>query len=57
MSLYLSEISAGLEEIELVDVKDGVAEYEMWGEQDGQMYNFLVRFVRDKDGIWRIEFF
>ena len=57
MSSYLSEISAGLQNIALEQIKEGVAEYEMWADYEGQTYNFLVRFVRDKDGIWRIEFF
>jgi hypothetical protein len=57
MSSYLSEISAGLENIALVQINDRMAEYEMWSIYEGQTYNFLVRFIKDKDGIWRISFF
>jgi len=57
MNSYLPQISAGLEDIDIVQIKDGVAEYEMWGEQGGQMYSFYILFVKDADGIWRIQFF
>jgi hypothetical protein len=57
MSSYLTEILSGLENIELVEIRERVAEYEMWTDYEGQNYNFLIRFVKDKDGIWRIEFF
>ena len=53
----MPEISAGLQDIELVKIKDGVAEYEMWAEQEGQTYSFYIVFVNDSDGIWRIQFF
>jgi len=57
MNSYLPEISAGLEDIEVVQIDDRVAEYEMWAEQGGQMYSFYILFVKDADGIWRIQFF
>jgi|LGVE01.1.fsa_nt_gb hypothetical protein len=57
MTSYLAEISAGLQDIELVQIKDGVAKYEMWAEQDGQTYSFYILFVKDLDGVWRIQFF
>jgi hypothetical protein len=57
MSSYLPAISAGLQNLEMVQVKDGMAEYRMWADQDGQMYSFYILFVKDLNGIWRIEFF
>ena len=57
MNAYLSEISAGLQDIDFVQTGKRTAEYEMWAEQDGQMYSWYILFVRDSDGIWRIEFF
>lgn len=57
LGAYLGEISAGLNGIEVVQVRDRIAEYEMWAEQDGQTHSFYVLFVKDQDGIWRIEFF
>ena len=57
MSSQMSEISATMTYINLIQVTDGVVEYGMWTEYEGQTCNFLVRFIRDKDGIWRIEFF
>ncbi len=57
MSAYLREIAAGLEAIRMVRVRDKIAEYEMWAEQDGQIYSFYIVFVKDQDGIWRVHFF
>jgi len=57
MSSYLVEISAGLQDIALVQIQDGLAEYRMWAEQEGKTYSFYILFVKDSDGIWRIQFF
>lgn len=57
LQTHLGEISAGLRDIKMVKVQDGMAEYEMWAEQGGQAYSFYVLFSKDHDGIWRIEFF
>ena len=57
MSSHLANISASLQDIESVRIKDGVAEYVMWAEQEGQTYSFYILFVKDSDGIWRIQFF
>ena len=57
LNQHLPEISAGLRGITLVNIVDGEAEYEMVGEQDGQIYSFYALFIKDNDGIWRIRFF
>jgi hypothetical protein len=57
LSGYLPEISNGLTNITISEVNDGMVEYEMLGTYEGETYNTLVRFVKDKDGIWRIAFF
>jgi hypothetical protein len=57
LNAFMGEIVAGLEDIEMVQVQNKAAEYEMWAEQGGQRYSFYVLFVKDRDGIWRIEFF
>ncbi len=57
MSSYLQAISAGLQDIELVHIRENVAEYSMWAEQEGQTYSYYILFVRDSDGLWRILFF
>lgn len=54
---YLPEISAGLNNITLVNIIDGEAKYYMVGEQGGQTYSFYVLFIKGPDGIWRIRFF
>jgi hypothetical protein len=57
LSAYLPEISTGLSNITISEVNDGIVEYEMLGTYEGETYNTPVRFVKDKDGIWRIAFF
>ena len=57
MNAYLGEIAAGLQDISIVKVRDQRAEFEMWAEEDGQMYSFYILFSKDRDGIWRISFF
>ena len=57
MKSHLDEISSSLSDIKLTWIGDGVAEYEMLGDYEGQRYNSLVRFVKDKNGIWKIKFF
>ncbi|MDF1592228.1 MAG: hypothetical protein P1P89_11980 [Desulfobacterales bacterium] len=57
LNSYLTEISAGLQDIELVQIRDRIVEYNMPGEQDGQTYSFYILFVKDSDGVWRIRFF
>ena len=57
MNAYLGEIAAGLQDISMVKVRGRMAEYEMWAEEDGEMYSFYILFSKDRDGIWRISFF
>lgn len=57
MSAKLGEIAAGLEEIRIVSASDIVAECEMLAQQEGRTYSFYVLFVKDHDGLWRIDFF
>ncbi len=57
LSDYLAEIAGGLQNIELVKIDERTAEYRMWAEEDGEMYSWYILFVKDTDGIWRLEFF
>lgn len=57
MNAYLGEIAAGLQDISIIKVRDQRAEFEMWAQEDGQMYSFYILFSKDRDGIWRISFF
>ena len=54
---HLPEVAANLNDISLVKMKNGKAEYNVLGNQDGTTYSFYVLFVKDHDGIWRIRFF
>jgi hypothetical protein len=53
----LPQIVADFHNITLVRVGNGFAEYEMWAEQGGDTTSFVIYFVRDTDGIWRVQFF
>ncbi|MHB1351674.1 MAG: CAP domain-containing protein [Desulfobulbaceae bacterium] len=57
LSSHLGEIAAGLQDITLIDMHDGEAEFEMLGEQDEETYSFYVVFIHDEDGVWRLRFF
>ncbi|MDT8271703.1 MAG: carboxypeptidase regulatory-like domain-containing protein [Desulfomonilia bacterium] len=57
MQEHLPDIVASMGDIRMVGVSDGVAEYEMWAEQGGESSSFLVRFIMDSDGLWKIDFF
>jgi hypothetical protein len=54
---HIDEISSTLHDIELDEFRGNVADYNMWTEHDGEKYNFLVRFVKDKNGVWKVKFF
>jgi hypothetical protein len=44
-------------EIRMVDMKDGVAEYEMIEVEDGEESSYYIEFMQDFDGTWKISFF
>ncbi len=54
---HLPAIEAEFHGITLVSMQDGIVEYVLDSEQEGQRYSFYVLFVKDTDGIWRISFF
>jgi hypothetical protein len=54
---HIDELSSTLGEIELDEFREGVADYNMLGEYEGETFNGLVRFVKDGTGNWRINFF
>lgn len=53
----LENIDDILKNITLVSMDDGRAEYEMIRVDDGIPLSYLVLFVLDGDGIWRLKFF
>jgi len=57
LSSHLTEIVTELQDVQKVEIRNAVAEYKMMAEQDGQMYSWYILFIKDSDGIWRIEFF
>lgn len=50
----LPAVAADLGPIRLVTVRDRAVEYELRAARDGVEYSFLVRFVVDADGVWRL---
>jgi len=57
----LPEIASAMREIELISVKDRVAKYRIKREEEvqGQLYDitYYIYFVKDLNGLWRIESF
>ncbi|MGZ6347246.1 MAG: NHL domain-containing protein, partial [Anaerolineales bacterium] len=54
---YLPTIVQAMPEIRMVDMKDGVAEYEMIEVEDGEESSYYIEFMQDFDGTWKISFF
>jgi hypothetical protein len=57
LSSMLPQIAAEMSDIQLIDVKDNIAEYDIRTERDGVVYSFYLVFIRGKDGVWRIRSF
>lgn len=53
----LPAIIQSMSEINLDELRDGLAKYSMNAIQDGVEYSFYVEFVKDIDGLWKIRFF
>jgi len=55
---YISEMTSLLrDDIEMDEFRESVVDYEMSTDFEGEIYICLIRFIKDKDGIWRISFF
>lgn len=54
LSEHLAEIAGDLSGIEKIKITDDTAEYAVMTVVDGQVRTFVVTFIKDKDGIWRI---
>jgi hypothetical protein len=58
LSSHISEITSLLrDDIEMEKIRECVVDYEMSTDYEGEIYICLIRFIKDKDGIWRISFF
>lgn len=53
----LGQVAAALGAIDLVQVLDRAAEYELIAVQDGAALSFQILFVIDTDGVWRLRAF
>jgi hypothetical protein len=51
----MAVIVASYSPLQQVKIQDGYAEYGFQRVSGGTSYVFLVEFVRDVDGVWRIE--
>jgi hypothetical protein len=51
----LSSIDQVLTNIQFVQAIGNTVEYEMLRTDSGVQLSYLVRFVLDKDGVWRIQ--
>lgn len=57
LTVPLSNIDAVLGDVGFVSTGDDRAEYQMIRVDRGIRLSYLVIFVRDEDGVWRLEFF
>jgi hypothetical protein len=57
LQLQLGQIDAILTDIQAVSYDDGRAEYQMLRVDGEASLSYLVMFVQDEDGVWRLEFF
>jgi hypothetical protein len=57
MKDLLPAIIQEMGDIEMMEVEDRIAEYEMIAVQDGTESSFTVKFIKDIDGLWKISFF
>jgi hypothetical protein len=57
LTLPLKDIDRVLTDIELVDMDEFQAEYEMVRLDNGIPISHFILFVRDDDGVWRLKFF
>ncbi len=57
LTLPLSNVDAVLGDVSFVSAGDDRAEYQMIRVDKGIRLSYLVIFVRDEDGVWRLEFF
>jgi hypothetical protein len=53
----LATVGADLGDIRLVGVREDLAEYGLLVVEDGQRISYYVEFIRDADGLWRVNFF
>lgn len=54
LSANLPEIAGDLSGIHKIQINEDTAEYAVMTVVDGQVRTFVVTFIKDKDGIWRI---
>jgi len=57
MYTIMDSIIQGMGDIELVEVRGNFAEYEMLVIREGEERSFYIEFIKDGDGIWKINFF
>jgi hypothetical protein len=57
LTIPLAQIDQILTDVELVDLDENRAEYQMVRMDNGEPTSYLVLFARDVDGVWRLKFF
>jgi hypothetical protein len=54
---FLPDVAASMQEIQMIAVKNGVAEYRVKRTGDASGATFYIYFAQDEDGIWKIQQF
>lgn len=57
LQTHLGEVALDMSDINIVRVKDRIAEYEMRKIEDGVEHAYYIEFVQDVDGVWRLSFY
>jgi Bacterial Ig domain len=57
LASVLTTVGADLGEIRLVEVREGLAEYELLAVEHGRSVSYYVEFVRDENEQWHLKFF
>jgi hypothetical protein len=53
----LPTVGANLGDIWIIGIRVDLAEYELLVVEDGQTISYYVEFIKDTDGLWRVNFF
>jgi hypothetical protein len=57
LNAHLADIAASIQSVELVNIYENIAEYNVLSNQNGQTASFYLLFIKDTDGVWRIRSF
>ncbi len=57
LASLLATVGTDLGDIQFVEVRGNLAEYELLAVENGQTMSYYVEFIRDEDEQWHLKFF